>query len=1114
MLQTLQTQKQPEPQTQQTSEIQQQIHHHWQWLEDRLTAPNHVLPGLSRNSTATTVSSDSSPPRSNHTEKNHVYLQYGPTPAAAAASSSSVTSTTAAGVEVTLDSAQQMQRVQQLEQLLEQTRTQHEQDRKEWVQTLQQAATAAMVHTKGGEPPVIPTTTLPSQQPIIESSALQQQQQKQKKQYKEKIRVLTELLELTEQQHASEKTQWKHQQQELEDTVAQLIADKSQLLEAVEKATHDIRNYQTVASEWKEKARQYQTEISTLQTQLETNQQEFESAKQQSEQLKNQVAVLNTELEQSQQAHQLEIEQWKKEVAYLKEQAADCTEHAAANVTKQARKPNLSISIPPRYPETPITTTQAQPSSSSLFATTTTATVEQQQQQQELIVVYDEKLDRALAERDMYQQEAELLQKRLAEETKKHASKVKDMLNRTPSKDELERAESDIMTKYREAVEKHGDLINRLKKIEDHRASDRGYFKLKLEAALAESRQLEQEKLTLERTIQELVDQHAQEIHQLELKLQQQACPPSDRVVEFFPSPMHNHNHTTVERHRPAPERGETKKNHPSSASCARPQCQEMARLLESTQAENQELINRCEEFSKQLEEVQTLHANASHKYERALADRNQFKGQLEALQQQQQLLKEQSKKQQQQQSTNKESSPKEQNENVVPLDLHHYSPLEFMKTFDELRGDVTGMRKALDELTQSERMNSANFKNFQGDLETIQNSLNDAVAELTLEADSFLESREMIKEVATSSKESQSTFTEQQSRILEELTSLRISVEKNLHRRIQTPQGSTGGNNNSSIPFELIEQLQEKEAALATAQADLRHCREKLESEIASRQKAEFEIFSLQEQADAYEEELMDLQSNNTKLLKQLHAAGLKIDAALLARRMPTGLDDDADDLGDQGVGGAQSTTPMLEDALKLAQGLTDIIHQRENADDEPSAMEMLERMSKMMDVHESNTSMRSPKSRAASGTKTPTSRDRHIFDSTGGVEIVHNTDESYVSNEFPPSPVETPLVPKAQEGTPKVTQLQLVVEQLYGRCELLERERVEMMEVTLDLLESAREANAAELEAALATARRKATEEIVRVRQHIRQEQENIFHRLCNKCIKNGPQLFNVGH
>ena len=40
------------------------------------------------------------------------------------------------------------------------------------------------------------------------------------------------------------------------------------------------------------------------------------------------------------------------------------------------------------------------------------------------------------------------------------------------------------------------------------------------------------------------------------------------------------------------------------------------------------------------------------------------------------------------------------------------------------------------------------------------------------------------------------------------------------------------------------------------------------------------------------------------------------------------------------------------------------------------------------------------------------------------------------------------------------------LVVDQLYGRCQLLERERTELMEVTLDLLQSAREANAAELE------------------------------------------------
>ena len=100
-------------------------------------------------------------------------------------------------------------------------------------------------------------------------------------------------------------------------------------------------------------------------------------------------------------------------------------------------------------------------------------------------------------------------------------------------------------------------------------------------------------------------------------------------------------------------------------------------------------------------------------------------------------------------------------------------------------------------------------------------------------------------------------------------------------------------------------------------------------------------------------------------------------------------------------------------------------------------------------------------------------------------------------------PTPIET--TPIAAETTAAVNEckLQMVVEQLYGRCQLLERERVEMMEVTLDLLESAREANNAQLEAALATARRKTTEDIIRVRDESRQEQERIFHKICKSYV-----------
>jgi hypothetical protein len=61
----------------------------------------------------------------------------------------------------------------------------------------------------------------------------------------------------------------------------------------------------------------------------------------------------------------------------------------------------------------------------------------------------------------------------------------------------------------------------------------------------------------------------------------------------------------------------------------------------------------------------------------------------------------------------------------------------------------------------------------------------------------------------------------------------------------------------------------------------------------------------------------------------------------------------------------------------------------------------------------------------------------------------------------------------------------MHIVVEQLNQRCQLLESERNDLMEVTLDLIESARESNAAEIDAALATFRQNASQELMEVYQ-----------------------------
>ena len=84
----------------------------------------------------------------------------------------------------------------------------------------------------------------------------------------------------------------------------------------------------------------------------------------------------------------------------------------------------------------------------------------------------------------------------------------------------------------------------------------------------------------------------------------------------------------------------------------------------------------------------------------------------------------------------------------------------------------------------------------------------------------------------------------------------------------------------------------------------------------------------------------------------------------------------------------------------------------------------------------------------------------------------------------------------------------IELVVEQTYHRCQVLERERCDLMNVTLDLLSSAREANKAELDAALASARRRASEEMLAMKKETQHQADQIWWMLCDKCRHNLTQ------
>lgn len=508
----------------------------------------------------------------------------------------------------------------------------------------------------------------------------------------------------------------------------------------------------------------------------------------------------------------------------------------------------------------------------------------------------------------------------------------------------------------------------------------------------------------------------------------------------------------------------------------------------------------RVDELTKSLAEYRGLHIKAVKRLDQALDEKSNLKEELDGIR-------------------NSGRQYVTENEIVSRIDNHQ---TVVVKAVEELRNDVAAVRDTLAVTTATDKaIESAGLSELREDLINIQNTLNDAVAELTLEADALIQSRDAIQTAASGvSREGQgkASFLEQQERLLTEFKELRENVNKAIESK-----ESAANNNGGALSRKLVADLQRKEAALATAQTELKFLKEKLESEIAARQAVDLEVVTLNEQADAYEEEIMTLRSANTKLIKKLRTAGMKIDAALLAGRMPS-MSDDLSTIATPRSSSMKGDEPfaVLDEALALATGLTDIVN---NGKRESTAMEMLESMQEMFDVSETKSSTpvaslrnsMSPRRRnqKAPGAGSPTAfsprhRTRKVYDAeTGDIEIIHETVTGVSgasSDEAEPSPVDTPYLVNlpSQEPASNESALQLIVEQLYGRCELLERERIEMMEATLDLLESARDASTAELEAALATARRRATDEMVRTREQNYQDQERIFHRLCTQCIR----------
>ena len=1167
------------------------------------------------------------------------------------------------GVEMTYDSALQVQRVQELEKCLTETIQQYHNDRLEWMHTLEEAAKL--------------TTT--SEQILFEQqeeqiasmqSQIALQHKQQKKQWKEKIRVLTELLKLTEQKHTVEQKEWDQVRVQHETTIRQLMDDMNDIVSTMDTISKENNQYQRASQEYQEKmsdieqklqncindneserimlAKQHDEEVLQirngidqqleslrqelrLQHQRELEQLQEECKIQQQKQVEQKVhffqlnsmqekdalvAELDT-FRQKNNEYQTEIEQLKLDaVKHQRDMEAiknDCEKIRAesntfrtyaADFTEQATvsrnqctvlQKNLALAADQKNPD------KSSPSSLELLS-----------------FDLDNKLDRALAERDLYQQEVaslksgnmvlqqqvSALQKQLEDTSTTVESDRRITIDHplgsanTNDNPDDEKPINDLAVKYKESVATNSELVTRLKRVEEQRLEERSVWKVQLESALADNRSLRDNQTTLDRTMQQMNNQHDCEINGYKVQLQQartdrkrqfdellRLCGGTDgslnesqviqhlhQRIEEIESVMEHRCHTLACKHstevqiyknkidelnqkiqEAENEIGILNENHFKELSELQERFEDVEkenadtilnlqlqtnsdgrrghddddestkvmsntkqdllhiqqqRKFEATLAENNALIDRVDELSKELVDFKRLHYSATKKYERAILDRNGYKDELETL-----------RRLGNDYTVHQEVSGR--------LERHQFL---FLNAIDELREDMTTIRQNVEAKCKTDaESDSVKYDQLREDLVRIQHSLNDAVAEITLDADAMIQSRDVLQIVASdvSEKLLNNESTDKHERLLSEVSTLcehmkRASIGRGLTERIGVDE--IGTNENFELSRELISELQQKEAALAVAQTELRYCKEQLESEIASRQIADSEIISLHEQADVYEEEISLLQLTNKKLVSKLRDMGIQLDASLLSRYMQSNYNNDE---CNSAIGSPRLRTGqkeedslnVLDEALALAEDLTNIVHCR-SSDKEQTAMEMLESMSEMMEVHELRSASQDVTSPRSSPRQQKRNRRRHrkIFsddEQNDAIEVIHEVDDDDDDSSInwfrenndvlrvKPTPIET--TPPSTETTAAVNscKLQLVVEQLYGRCQLLERERVEMMEVTLDLLESAREANQAQIEAALATARRKTTEDIIRVRDESRQEQERIFHKLCKSYV-----------
>jgi hypothetical protein len=988
-----------------------------------------------------------------------------------------------AGLEVTYESSQFVRKLGDLELTYEETVRQHETEREEWVEKLDRAAAVTADGHKLSE-------TMHNQ--LLDfAEEIQNGNAKQRRQWKERVKALEHLVELTEQQHKMEKEEWQqekdvlettvnrlasnvqqqateledvaYENQTLENTVAQLVADKDSLQS--DQVTALSKHYQTEKGQWQTENCRLLNTVARLTAENQKQSAELNEKHNGTSALNNSVAQL---------------------VADRSSLRAKCAK--LQEKLRSASRSGSPVNVPPIVH----TGSSSAPSPRRLE--------------------WDDKLDRAIIERDLYWQEAEKAKSLLEEVETLHAREKEEWVRQQNKKEndryadtrrqlqelraqqatqiekleqEVDTSSTDIHKRYQQSVEKRSELGSRIQTLEKQHSGEKHSWKLRLEAAVHESRTSQDKRRALERELELLESKQVEIIDEWHNRLDTFKIAADDELEE-----LRNQHAAEIEEIRSerimSRDDIETEINRLNTEHGAEVKTwKAKLETLEADHAEEvQSMVARTNELESKLEELHTQYSTEKMKWEskhdQQISESDNCKRELEIY--------------------------RDTSSVGLTADFKDHQRA-VCEAVEELRLDVMSIRETLDFTAKTDQMlESSRHSEVRQDLEHIQESLNDAVAEITLETEAMLESRTAVKTLAVDlaktfpSKEDQTRSLEFQEKVAEELIDVRDQLSKLIEfdssRQVAVQEAC-------HLQFE--SQLQMKEMALETCKARLKQTKAELVAERTRRKKPK-------RRAGPSLNGQMNVQATNDNLEVTLNEAGMdEINGAGTDQENgdPSCMyydDDDSSDGSNIYVTTSEDTSsPMLEEALALAHGLTDIVHGRGDHNKETSVMEMLESLSEMMDHADRVKGQSEDRGDLGSGAAAKASTSTPMGHLSARQEQMTEVSDS------PPAPVTTPMLTRSSK--PASGSLQMVVEQMNQRCQLLERERTDLMEVTLNLLESARESNAAELDAALATFRENSSQELKKVKERNQSDMARLYTRLCGSC-KHGILLTGIAN